>query len=366
MTDSPRPNDSVAFGAQEPCPPTSKSPGEVTSGDDLLPAIEPPSARFIIQLFVVPALIVMMVVGVWVMVSWLVHRTTMHPEDLIAGLETSSVARWQRASELADLLRNERFADFRNDQKAAQHLADILDREIAAADKGERMDEQSVTLRYFLARALGEFRVEVGTDVLLRAATSDRDPREAIVRRGALQALAIRAFNFSELDPPRALSHPELEPTLFQLADDENPLVRSETAYALGRIATPTALERLELSLADPHADTRYNAAIALAQHGNPAAIETLAEMLDPSEMASVREEPNAPTQFYKRSLIVTNALETVEALRKQAPTADFAPVIEVLEQIVAAEPAELEQARLHPSIVPRAQITLQGLRAAE
>ena len=32
----------------------------------------------------------------------------------------------------------------------------------------------------------------------------------------------------------------------------------------------------------DPHADTRYNAAIALAQHGNVAAIPTLAEMLDP------------------------------------------------------------------------------------
>ena len=192
MTDAPRPDEPPPFGAHEPYPPAPTHSLDGASGDDLLPPIEPPSARFIIQLFVVPALIVMLVVGVWIVVSWLVHRTTMRPEDLIEGLESASVARWQRASELADLLRNERFTEFRNNGKAATQLAAILDREVDAAEAGERMDEQSVTLRYFLARALGEFRVDEGTDALLKAATTSRDPREAIVRRGALEALAIR------------------------------------------------------------------------------------------------------------------------------------------------------------------------------
>jgi hypothetical protein len=365
MTDLPRPNDPPQFGAHEPYP-TPAANSVATSGDDLLPPVEPPSARFIIQLFVVPALIVMLVVGVWIVVTWLVHRTTMQPEDLINGLQTANVARWQRASELADLLRNDRFADFRANGKAATQLAGILDREVNAAEGGERMDQENVMLRYFLARALGEFHVDEGTDALLKAAATNRDPREAMVRRGALQGLAVRAYNLSQLDPPQTLADPNLEPTLFKLATDENPLIRSETAFALGQIGTPTALVELEKMMGDPHADTRYNAAIALAQHGNVAAIPTLAEMLDPAEMSSIREEPGVPAQFYKRSLIVTNALKEVENLHKQNPSADFTPVTEVLAAIVAADEAALKEARFHPTIVPRAEETLKLLEPAE
>jgi HEAT repeat protein len=209
---------------------------------------------------------------------------------------------------------------------------------------------------------VGEFQVDEGTDALLKAAVTSRDPREAIVRRGALQALAVRAFNLSQLVPPRTLADPNVEPTLIKLAGDENVLVRSETAYALGQIGTPTALAELAKMVDDPHTDTRYNAAIALAQHGNVAAIATLAEMLDLAEMSSVREEPSAPAQFYKRSLIVTNALEAIEKLHAANPSADFAPVSEVLKKIFAAKPAELEQARFHPTIVPRATETLRLL----
>jgi HEAT repeats len=359
MSDTLRPDVPPSFGAHEPYPAAATAAPTVTRGDDLLPPVEPPSARFILQLFVVPALIVMLVVGVWIVVTWLVHRTTMRPEDLIAGLESSTVARWQHASELADLLRNERFAEFRSSGKAAAQLAAILNREVDAAANGQKMDQESVTLRYFLARALGEFRVDEGTDVLLKTAQANRDPQEALVRRGALQALAVRAFNLSQLDPPRTLADPNVLPALVALAGDENPLVRSETAYTLGQIGSPAALAELEKQLVDPHPDTRYNAAIALAQHGKAAAIPTLAEMLDPEEMASIREEPSPPAQFYKRSLIVTNALEAVEKLHAKDPSADFSPVIEVLQKIIAAKPAELEQARFHPTIVPRAKETL-------
>lgn len=363
MSDTPRPDVPPAFGAHEPYPAPVSRPARSSSGDDMLPPVEPPSARFIIQLFVVPAIIVMLVVAVWIGVTWLVRRTTMQPEDLIAGLETASVARWQRASELADLLRNERFKEFRHDEKAANQLATILDREVDAAEGGKKMDEEAVMLRYFLARALGEFEVDAGTESLLQAAQADRDPQEAFVRRGALQAIAVRAYNLSQLDPPKSLADPNLEPTLFELSADENPLVRSETAFALGQIGTPSALAQLEKMLVDPHADTRYNAAIALAQHGNAAAIPTLAEMLDPEEMASVREEPNEAAQFSKRSLIVTNALEKVEQLHNDQPNADFTPVVEVLEAIIVAKSAALKEARLHQSVVPRAKEVLEKLQ---
>src|SRR6185369_16534017 len=107
----------------------------------------------------------------WLMFSWLVHRTSMKPEDLIQGLQSSSVARWQRASELADMLRDERFSDFKDSPSAAGMLAAILDRDIDDASSDGGMDDESVNLRYFLCRALGEFRVHDGMDVLVKAAT---------------------------------------------------------------------------------------------------------------------------------------------------------------------------------------------------
>ena len=103
-------------------------------GEDLLPPVEQPSARFIIQLFVVPALIVALIVAVWLAFNWLVRSTELGPDQLIQGIEQGpNVARWQRARELADLLQNKRFASFKRDPQAAAHLARILDREMERA-----------------------------------------------------------------------------------------------------------------------------------------------------------------------------------------------------------------------------------------
>src|SRR4029079_6125191 len=77
------------------------------AGDDLLPPVEPPSGRVILQLFVVPAVIVLLILVLWLMVSWLVHRT--RPKDLVQRLQGSGVARWQGASELAGLFGHQRF-----------------------------------------------------------------------------------------------------------------------------------------------------------------------------------------------------------------------------------------------------------------
>ena len=212
-------------------------------GMELLPPVETPSAGFILQLFIIPALIVLMVVSVWLLFTWLVHRTSAQPEDLIQGLQGSGVARWQRASELAGMLSDKHYAEFQNSAAAATKLATILDREIDTASGEDGVQDEAVTLRYFLCRALGEFRVPDGTDVLLKAATTNRDPKEQSIRLGAIEAIAVRAFNLAHLDPPQPLTTPELEPTLFRLASDDDPLVRSETAYA-PRAAGHTGLPR--------------------------------------------------------------------------------------------------------------------------
>jgi HEAT repeats len=312
-------------------------------GMELLPPVETPSAGFILQLFVVPALIVLAVVSLWLMFTWLVHRTSAQPEDLIQGLEGSGVARWQRASELAGMLSDKRYADFQNSPAAAAKLAAILDREIDAANSEEGLQDEAVTLRYFLCRALGEFRVPDGIEVLLKAATTNRDPKEESVRLGALEAIAIRAFNLSHLQPPQPLANPEVEPTLFRLAGDDNPLVRSETAYALGQLGTTACLDRLEAMLNDAYADTRYNAAMALAHHGRARSAATLAEMLEPMELAGGEQPDEAQARIANRAQTMISALSAAEELAQKNPDADMGPVVNAIKKLVqsAESPAE-------------------------
>src|SRR5215475_12917195 len=186
-------------------------------GEELLPPVEQPSARFIIQLFVVPALIVILIVAVWLAFNWLVRSTELGPEQLIQGIEQGpNVARWQRAKELADMLQDKRYPEFRQSHKAATDLARLLDRELDQADT----KEDSIEFRKYLAAALGEFDVEEGTAELLKAAKTNRNEADQKVRDAAIQAIAVRSYNLSKLDPPVQLAAPELEPTLLQLATD--------------------------------------------------------------------------------------------------------------------------------------------------
>ena len=343
----------------EPTP----DPNVAMTPEDLLPPVKPPSAAFILQLFVVPGVIVLAIVMVWLLFSWIAHSTSTRPQDVIQGLEGSGPARWQRASELADLLRSDRYAEFRRDPAAAAQLASILDREIDAAGSSGGMSSDAIHLRYFLCRALGEFQTDAGVEVLLKAAMVDRDPAELLVRRGAIQAIAVSAYHQLHGGDPGGSLHPHVEPMLLRLAEDENQLIRSETAYALGRLATPNSIDKLKIMVDDPHADTRYNAAVALAERGYVEAIESLAEMLDLTEMASVREEADPSTQVVKRAIIIRNALRAVVQLAEQQPDADFSLVIDSLKNVTNASPSELREARVDSFVAAEVERTLEFLQ---
>jgi hypothetical protein len=331
-------------------------------GEELLPPVEQPSARFIIQLFVVPALIVALIVAVWLAFNWLVRSAELGPEQLIKGIEQGpNVARWQRARELADLLQDKRYPEFRQSHEAASELARMLDREIDQAD----MKEDDIEFRRYLARALGEFDVEDGTEALLKAAKTNRDPADQKVRDAAIQAIAVRSYNLAKLNPPIHLSTPDLEPALLQLAADTDPVIRFQTAFALGHIGTSAAIKQLEAMVDDPDPGTRYNAAVALAHRGNAKSIETLAEMLDINEQAGVRDEANEGKPF-KRTVLIVSAIDAAHALARQNPKANLAPVISALEEITTAEGATLAKANVSPRVVSDAKIALELLKSGK
>jgi hypothetical protein len=345
-------------------PPANGWPHQVPSGDEFLPTVEPPPAGFILKLFVIPALIVLVLLTVWQVPKWLVRQSKERPEKLIEQLEHgSAIARNQNALDLANYLRDERYEEFQRDTRAAQLLAEILERQLERPATADTMRDEELRYLVYLTSSLGEFKVQEGVDTLLKAASSQRDHVDQVVRDAALRAIAVRAHNLRGLDPPQALSHPDLEPTLFELAEDTDPQIRKATAYALGVIGTPSALTRLEEMAGDPHADTRYNAATWLADHGRTAAVDTLAEMLELDELESVREETSPSDQVFKRAVIVNNAIKATQQLAQQNPSADMSPIIAALEMLAEADQESLDKARIPVGVKPEARRTLAALK---
>jgi hypothetical protein len=186
-------------------PPSAAEPG--------LPPVEPPSGRFIAQLFLVPGVIVLGVVLLLMAVFYLTTWRT--PEYYLQQLDSDNAdIRWRGASDLAQILKRPESASLR--WKADSHFAlELAERlrgsldELARSEKeiGDKVArlpaaEQDAAWRKiaslrnhvsYLASALGDFLVPVGLPLLaemtLRADSPDVKGN-TLQRRKALWSLA--------------------------------------------------------------------------------------------------------------------------------------------------------------------------------
>lgn len=301
-----------------------QKPSRPISPDDVLPPVEPPSAGFIVQLFVVPAVIVCIIVMVWLLFNWVAQMGS-DPQQFVEALRRNNPSRWQAAVNLANELRNPRNAELKTDEVLARQLGDILQEELTAA----QYDPNSITLRIFLCRALGEFHVPQVLPGLVKVAGTQRDPAEAEVRRAAIESIAVLHSNLPALtDAPQQQT---IDVLLKAAREPSTPddagrgrLLRSTAAFTLGVVGGEEAKQQLRLMLADSHPDVRYNAAAGLARHGDEQAIEVLIAMLDPEQRAGVEVEQHEAARDYKRHLILSNALRATSLLAAHQPTADL------------------------------------------
>lgn len=333
--------------------------------DRPLPRIEPPSAGFLLQLFIIPMIIVGLIVMVWVMFSWLAHMGS-NPHELVRALKKPNEASWQRALTLADLLRNPGHEDLKSDVEMATELAAVLDNQLDQ----EQFDENSIRLRMFLARALGEFKVPEALPPILRAATLERDPTEIDVRRTALEAVAVYANNnrdavLSEnkacMDALIAASRERTEVVTEKQARAD---LRSTAAFVLGVIGGEPALERLVILLDDPATNARYNAATGLCRHGDARAIPVLLEMLDPENQESAASEEHESGRAWKRLQVIDTGIRSAAQLAEHNSTDDVEPVRSALQEIVDSELASFGS-RVRHGIRLNAADSLLAMQAA-
>ncbi|MFM9961093.1 MAG: hypothetical protein ACKV2Q_07695 [Planctomycetaceae bacterium] len=244
---------------------------------ETLPPVEPPSAKFIVQLFVVPGLIVAAIVGVWLLFGKLASAEQ-DWQALVADMKSSNEHRRGRgAMGLAQALavdQNSKTTGPRlttNPQVAQELSALLTDTLKSSSQEAAVIDQQA-----FLTRTLGLLDVPETVLPVLREAMKETRDRE--VRKNAVAAVATIAFRASERSEP--LSDAGILEELSVVARDTDPLLRSLTALTLGFFPLDLADQSLTVLLADADANTRANAAVAFTRHKSLKAVPILQEVL--------------------------------------------------------------------------------------
>ena len=243
------------------------------------------------RLFIVPALVVCVMLGVAVVVVLFGASSIEKPksiEDLLAIIEHDSGDKtmgmllpaakesWQAAQELARRLdRKEKFLAPLEIEPVAARIVRILEKTSGGTPSGPdagRAAQRGQARRLFLVSALG--RLETATAV--EPLTELLEDADAQTRRTALQALVhMRSVEAARQALPR----------IYRLLDDSDQAVQMVAILSVASLAAPgdaVAIREVARKLESAR-EVQWNAAIALARLGSKRGKLVLMNMLDRS-----------------------------------------------------------------------------------
>ncbi len=242
-----------------------------------LPPVEPPSAKFIVQLFVVPGLIVAAIVCAWLLFGKLASAEQ-DWQALLADMKSSNEHRKGRgAMGLAQALAADQHRKTDGPRLATNpQVAQELSAFLAETLKSSSTDAAVIDQQAFLTRTLGMLDVPDSVLPVLRDAMNESRDRE--VRKNAVFAVATIAHRASEKSLP--LSDEKTIEELTVVSRDSDPLMRTSATYTLGFFPLDLVRQPLTVLLADSDANTRANAAVAFTRHKTLDGLPVLKEVL--------------------------------------------------------------------------------------
>ena len=140
-----------------------------------LPPVTPPSAGFIVQLFLIPALIVMAVVAVWALFGKLADSDN-DWKQLATELSSSNEhRRWRAALGLAQLLQNEQIYPPRDQEPLAKNplVVDSLTKLLSESLASTTNTDEDIRHQEFLARTLAALDADEKTLPVLAEGMQD-------------------------------------------------------------------------------------------------------------------------------------------------------------------------------------------------
>lgn len=309
------------------------------SADDLpedLPPVEPPSAGFIMQLFLVPGLIVAAVIAVWALFGKL-STSEQDWRQLVAEVRSNNEhRRWRGATGLAQMLRSDvELGESGNQLSTNPQIAKELATLLTELLNESAQDEELTSQQSFLARTLGWLdSLDDSLPALVQATDSKH---EVIVRSDALRSIALIAGRASDNGTP--LDRPEVTDRLLEVSQDSDPLIRQVCAFTLGLIPGESVDQRLRVMAEDRDSNTAINAVLQMSRRGMSEAFDALLELLksanEPVNSATMEGDTEVEKKIRARSqenmnqVVLGNALTALRDLsatiteeqRKQAVT---------------------------------------------
>lgn len=295
-------------------PASSISPADVTPtagtpnvGDDL-PPVQPPSAAFVFQLFVIPALIVLAVVGVWALFGQMATTET-DWRALVDDLDSNNPQISQRAmfglaqALESDRRRGEEGRQLSKDPELAARIAVRLEREF----QRKATDNNSIALQVFLIRGLGQ--LDPSDQVLKLLVRAIEESQDAEIRKSGIVSLSQLGGQISA-DPAKASSL-DLAPVIAGLTrlsqESDINLVRAG-AFALGVYPGEESVH--QLTVLSQHSDrfVAVNAAVGLVRQGKTEGYPVFYREID----QAISGNTLTPDEQIDQSNVLRNVLKAV------------------------------------------------------
>ncbi|MFN0052949.1 MAG: HEAT repeat domain-containing protein [Planctomycetales bacterium] len=295
-----------------------------------LPPVQPPSAGFIVQLFVVPGLIVVAIVAVWLLFGKLASTDQDWRSQVVELQHPNPHRRWRAALGLAQMLnadQGEAGSRLSDNQELAQALSDEL---IAEIQRGGQSNKDEDTALY-LARALGLFDVPEITLPALEKAAGKENSLE--LRKNAITSLALmtdRLATAGQREPQEKIAQ-----VVSDASRDGEPLIRQLCAFTLGLFPQPQARERLLVLLEDSDPNTRINAAIGLARQGDARGAAVFEDALRQATTSTASSNEEKMEQF----LVLKNALAGIDRVAGSLSVSQRTSLIGLIEPIARKFP---------------------------
>jgi HEAT repeat protein len=319
---------------------------------DDLPPVEPPSASFIMQLFLVPGLIVAAVIGVWALFGQ-VSASEQDWRQMVTEMRSNNEhRRWRGAQGLAQMLqidhdRGDKGQKLASNPQVAAELGMLLTELL----KEKSADKELVRRQLFLTRSMGW--LDVHEKVIPALVVAMGDEQDEIVRTDAIRVVALVAGRGMERGIP--VINPELSARLIELSADPNPLLRQVCAFTLGLIPGLEADQRLKVLAEDGDWETRVNAALALSRRhmidGYPVLVsilKTAGQSVDPEKMKGTTEQEKrqrAKSQEAMNSVAVGNVLRALLDIQKQLTNAQRKEALALVTKL--SEESEIPRLRI-------------------
>ena len=228
--------------------------------------------------------------------------------------------------------------------QVAQELSALLSDTLKSSSQEPVVIDQQA----FLTRTLGLLDVPEAVLPVLREAMKETRDRE--VRKNAVAAVATIAHRANERGTP--LTDASTLEELANVSRDQDPLLRSLAALALGFFPLDLADQALTVLLADADANTRANAAVAFTRHKSLKAVPVLRDVLK-AAAALKQAEPSGDVA----PIAATNAMKAIGEL---APLLDESTRSEITNDV-----ATISKDYPEPRVRLDAAQTLMKLRAS-